>query len=139
MMFLSISLQKRRLICIIRPARTVSSYLQAVFSSWTIARICFLSTWDSLKVLSKSDAPDLSLNVSRELLQQDVLVKNIRKNVVKKVLEMLSKMDEEKYDSFYAEFGNSIKAGVAMDFETRISFPSLSDSRQQNLRARMSA
>lgn len=65
------------------------------------------------------DAPDLSLNVSREILQQDVLVKNIRKNVVKKVIEMLSKMDEEKYDSFYAEFGNSIKAGVAMDFENK--------------------
>lgn len=65
------------------------------------------------------DAPDLSLNVSREILQQDALVKNIRKNVVKKVLEMLSKMDEEKYDSFYKEFGNSIKAGIAMDYENK--------------------
>lgn len=65
------------------------------------------------------DAPYLNLNVSREILQQDRIVNNIRKNLVKKVLEMLSKMDTEKYDSFYSEFGQAIKSGIPMDFENK--------------------
>jgi molecular chaperone HtpG len=58
------------------------------------------------------DAPDLNLNVSREILQQDRLVMNIRKNIVKKILDKLSGMDAEKYDAFYAEFGPVIKEGI---------------------------
>ena len=58
------------------------------------------------------DAPDLNLNVSREILQQDRLVMNIRKNIVKKILEKLAAMDAEKYETFYAEFGAVIKEGI---------------------------
>jgi molecular chaperone HtpG len=58
------------------------------------------------------DASDLNLNVSREILQQDRLVMNIRNNLVKKVLDLLAKMDAEKYDSFYDEFGSVIKEGI---------------------------
>ena len=65
------------------------------------------------------DAPDLNLNVSREILQQDRLVRNIQKNLVKKVLGVFDKMDKEKYDSFYNEFGQSLKAGIPMDFENK--------------------
>ncbi len=65
------------------------------------------------------DAPDLNLNVSREILQQDHLVRNIRKNLVKKVFELLEKMKEETYDTFYSEFGQMLKAGIPMDFENK--------------------
>jgi molecular chaperone HtpG len=65
------------------------------------------------------DAPYLNLNVSREILQQDRIVNNIRKNLVKKVLEMFSKMDAEKYENFYGEFGQAIKSGIPMDFENK--------------------
>ncbi|PID77732.1 MAG: molecular chaperone HtpG [Deltaproteobacteria bacterium] len=65
------------------------------------------------------DAPDLNLNVSREILQQDRLVRNIRKNIVKKVLELLKNMDFEKYETFFKEFGPVLKAGVPMDPENK--------------------
>jgi len=65
------------------------------------------------------DASDLNLNVSREILQQDRLVRNIKKNLVKKVFELLSKMDKEKYETFYGEFGQALKAGIPTDFENK--------------------
>ena len=65
------------------------------------------------------DAPDLNLNVSREILQEDRLVRNIRKNLVKKVFSLLENMDKEKYESFYEEFGQAIKAGIPTDFENK--------------------
>ncbi len=58
------------------------------------------------------DASDLNLNVSREILQQDRLVMNIRKNLVKKILDQLAGMEQEKYENFYAEFGPVIKEGI---------------------------
>ena len=58
------------------------------------------------------DAPDLNLNVSREILQQDRLVMNIRKNLVKKILDQLSGLEAEKYETFYEEFGQVIKEGI---------------------------
>lgn len=58
------------------------------------------------------DAPDLNLNVSREILQQDRLVMNIRKNIVKKILGQLADMAPEKYLTFYDEFGPVIKEGI---------------------------
>jgi molecular chaperone HtpG len=65
------------------------------------------------------DAPDLNLNVSREILQQNRLVTNIKKNIVKKILAMLKDMDKEKYETFYGEFGQSLKAGVPTDHENK--------------------
>lgn len=65
------------------------------------------------------DAPDLNLNVSREILQQDSLVRNIKKNLVKKILELLADMEKEKYETFYAEFGFIFKAGISQDFENK--------------------
>jgi len=65
------------------------------------------------------DAADLNLNVSREILQQDRLVRNIRKNMLKKLFERLSGMDEETYDKFYDEFGQVIKEGIHTDFDNR--------------------
>ncbi|HPJ96733.1 MAG TPA: molecular chaperone HtpG [Syntrophales bacterium] len=65
------------------------------------------------------DAPDLNLNVSREILQQDVLVRNIRKNLVKKILELLAGMEKEKYDPFFKSFGPIFKTGVSTDYENK--------------------
>ncbi len=61
------------------------------------------------------DAPDLNLNVSREILQQDRLVMNIRNNLVKKVLDLLNEMSAEDYEKFYAEFGPVLKEGIYTD------------------------
>ncbi len=71
------------------------------------------------------DAPDLNLNVSREILQQDRLVINIRKNIVKKLLDLLSGMDAEKYEKFYAEFGTVLKEGIHTDSSKRDKIASL--------------
>lgn len=65
------------------------------------------------------DAADLNLNVSREILQQDRLVMNIRKNLVKKILDLLKNMDQEKYETFYQEFGAVLKEGVHTDTDKR--------------------
>ncbi len=61
------------------------------------------------------DASDLNLNVSREILQQDRLVLNIQKNLVKKLFDLLKKMDDEKYTQFYDEFGAVLKEGIYTD------------------------
>ncbi|WP_022666506.1 molecular chaperone HtpG [Desulfospira joergensenii] len=71
------------------------------------------------------DAPDLNLNVSREILQEDRLVRNIRKNLVKQIFSLLEGMDKEKYQEFYNEFGQALKAGVPTDFENKERIASL--------------
>ncbi|PWU69047.1 molecular chaperone HtpG [Gracilibacillus dipsosauri] len=65
------------------------------------------------------DSEDLSLNISREILQQDRQVKLIAKNIEKKIknhLQSLLKNDREKYEKFYDAFGRQIKFGVYSDF-----------------------
>ena len=61
------------------------------------------------------DAEDLSLNVSREMLQQNAQIEVIRKHLVKKVLDALKELmqsDREKYRGFWAQFGPVIKEGL---------------------------
>jgi molecular chaperone HtpG len=65
------------------------------------------------------DAPDLNLNISREILQQDRLVRNIRRNLVKKILDLLKNMDPEKYEKFWEEFGAVLKIGVHTDSDNK--------------------
>ncbi|MCF2649758.1 MULTISPECIES: molecular chaperone HtpG [Bacillaceae] len=65
------------------------------------------------------DSEDLSLNISREMLQQDRQLKRIEKNLTKKIksqLLSLLKDEREKYESFYQSFGRQIKFGVYNDF-----------------------
>lgn len=65
------------------------------------------------------DSSDLPLNVSREILQHNKAIDNIRSGSVKKVLGMLEKMakdDAKKYTSFWKEFGRVIKEGPGEDF-----------------------
>ena len=66
-----------------------------------------------------ADAPDLNLNVSREILQHDPLVRNIRRNLVKRLFDLLANMEADKYETFYQEFGQMLKIGVHTDFENR--------------------
>ncbi len=65
------------------------------------------------------DAPDLNLNVSREILQEDRLVRNIRKNLVKQIFSVLEEMEDEKYIEFYEEFGQALKAGIPTDYDNK--------------------
>lgn len=61
------------------------------------------------------DSPDLSLNISRELLQQSRELKTIGKNLEKTILKSLERMlknDREKYEKFWQEFGKSLKIGI---------------------------
>lgn len=67
------------------------------------------------------DSEDLPLNVSREILQQNKILANIKSASVKKILgeiENLSK-DNEKYKIFHAEFGKLLKEGLYSDFENK--------------------
>lgn len=71
------------------------------------------------------DAPDLNLNVSREILQEDRVVRNIRKNLVKQVFAALEGMEKEKYEEFFTEFGQALKAGIPTDFANKEKLASL--------------
>jgi molecular chaperone HtpG len=68
------------------------------------------------------DSPDLALNVSREMLQQDRHITMIRKGLTKKVLDTFTQMREkeaETYLKFWGEFGRAIKEGVSADYENK--------------------
>jgi molecular chaperone HtpG len=68
------------------------------------------------------DSPDLPLNVSREMLQSDRHVRQIRRALTRKVLDTLRKLlegDRPKYETFWRELGRAVKEGVEGDFENR--------------------
>ncbi|RMI34160.1 molecular chaperone HtpG [Nocardia stercoris] len=69
------------------------------------------------------DAQDLSLNVSREILQQDRQITMIRKRLVRKVLSTVKDLqkaeDQTKYRTFWSEFGRVLKEGLLSDFDNR--------------------
>ncbi len=68
------------------------------------------------------DSEDLSLNISREMLQQDRQIQRMRKGIVNKVLSALKEMNEkdnEKYIKFWAQFGRVLKEGLFQDNENR--------------------
>ena len=73
------------------------------------------------------DSEDLPLNVSREILQQNRMLKVIRKTLIKKSLEMIDELreDEEKYLKFYTNFSKKLKLGVYEDAKYRDRFTKL--------------
>jgi molecular chaperone HtpG len=68
------------------------------------------------------DSSDLPLNISRQRLQQDRHITQMRKWLTRKVLEALTEMREkeaEKYRTFWSEFGRAMKEGVSSDYENK--------------------
>jgi molecular chaperone HtpG len=68
------------------------------------------------------DVEDLPLNVSREILQQNVILSKVKKASVKKILSELKKLknrDFDKYKEFYSVFGKVLKEGIMGEFENR--------------------
>ncbi|MFG3601312.1 molecular chaperone HtpG [Micromonospora chersina] len=61
------------------------------------------------------DAHDLSLNISREILQQDRQIRAVRRRLVKKVLATLKDLSAESYRTFWGEFGAVVKEGLLED------------------------
>merc|ERR1712223_213399 len=65
------------------------------------------------------DSDDLPLNVSRENLQQHKLLKVIKKKLVRKCLDMIKKIDSDKYMDFWKEYSTNVKLGIIDDAANR--------------------
>lgn len=81
------------------------------------------------------DAQDLSLNVSREMLQQDRQIQLMRRRLVKKVLSTVKDMmisNVDGYRTFWNEFGRAVKEGLVNDFENRDSILDIASFQSTN-------
>jgi len=99
--------------------RGVQLYVKRVF----ITEKCDALLPDYLRfVRGVVDSADLPLNVSREILQEDVQLKRIQKSLVSKVLATLTEIKEKEFDDylkFWTEFGPVLKEGLHFDYANR--------------------
>jgi len=93
-----------------------------------VKRVFIMSDCDQLMphylrfVKGVVDAQDMSLNVSREILQQDRQIKAIRRRLTKKVLSTIKEMQSERrenYRVFWTQFGRVLKEGLLSDFDNQ--------------------
>jgi molecular chaperone HtpG len=112
--------QKAPMDLFIREAeRGISLYIRRVF----IMQDCKELIPEYLRFLrGVVDAEDLSLNISREILQQDRHIRIIRRSITRKVLDVLKNIlasDRSRYEEFWREFGQVLKEGLVHDEKNR--------------------